>query len=185
MRTHPVHPPGYDPALDGVRNCSLSPSPFVAGCPHYFPIVTHLTAWSENCIRQGIMWKSCLETTESKALNCQIRNSYCQRCGENYFTGEFIKLKLSKLLVAAMVMPYVTTDLNMRQILIATSKRGSSKKPKLKENLKQIQKQTSTLTSRKVINIKKTQELFKISTLWLNAVSAPRMSSKVLLANTK
>ena len=94
-------------------------------------------------------------------------------------------LKLSKLLVAPMVMPYVTTDLNMRQILTAI-KRGSSKKPKLKENLKQIQKQTSTPTSRKVINIKELKSFskYQLSDL-INAVSAPRISSKVLLSNTK
>ena len=60
-----------------------------------------------------------------------------------------------------MFMPYVATDLNIRQILTAISKRGSSNKPKLKENLKQIQKQTSTLTSRKVINIKEPKSFSK------------------------
>lgn len=70
-------------------------------------------------------------------------------------------LKLSKLLVAPMVMPFVTTNLNMRQSLTAISKRGSSKKPKLKENVKQIQKQTSTPTSRKVINIKELKSFSK------------------------
>lgn len=49
----------------------------------------------------------------------------------------------------------------MKQIITAISKRGSIKKPKLTENLKQIQKQTSTPTSRKVINIKELKSFSK------------------------
>lgn len=49
----------------------------------------------------------------------------------------------------------------MKQIITAISKRGSIKKPKLTENSKQIQKQTSTPTSRKVINIKELKSFSK------------------------